>query len=117
MNKFKIWDKHHKVFIDEKFGLSRYFTMENGVLQLTPDYVIVPFTGLKDKNGKDIYEGDIIKTKGYQGWFDETGYYYNKEIRHDVRPSGETELSGYLYVPVDREIIGNIHETIAETNT
>jgi len=57
--KFRAWYKEDKV-------MSRRFTLENlqcgqGVLDDFNKMEIMQFTGLLDKNAKEIYEGDIIK--------------------------------------------------------
>lgn len=128
--KFRAWDKKEKrwVIYEDCIWL---LGLANNKLELVVSKGIIPvqYTGLKDKNGKEIYEGDIIGEFGenalgqkvqwiYQVCF---GIYDNGESYED-RTAGngwylESISNGYIREFTDIEgfldglkIIGNIYE-------
>lgn len=118
--KFRAWDKRNKQMVEVK-AIDWCDTdiisinYPHGKLYSAPEEFggtikLMQYTGLKDKNGKEIYEGDIIKWYNNLArieWREELAQFNAHRFVEPV-PLYRQKIDSYNWM--DAEVIGNIYE-------
>lgn len=115
--KFRAWLKKEQKMDNEIDHISwledELYCIGDGItyMVLAEDLVLMQSTGLKDKNGKEIFEGDVVDYKGrkaiikWHGSYASFIYRFLDELQERVSEWDPLFLACYNF-----EVIGNIYE-------
>lgn len=117
--KFRVWDKIDKeiYLVDEiNFNRGEFESIGDGItfLRKADEVELMQSTGLHDKNGKEIFEGDILGIETDEGVLNVNIFWDSKHalFMFESKKYNEEELLAELVEDntYPFEIIGNIYE-------
>lgn len=120
--KFRVWDDDEKIFAPIDCILGFLLKVKEQELQLCNevekhDFAIEQYIGIKDFNGREIYEGDKVKCIIDGDTTEHVVKYYSTQDypAYDLEPPLSDEMNSFSHIYGAGEwieVVGNIHEEI-----